>query len=113
MQGQVDLHYVQSLGLELATIDKPVYDGLITVIRQIVGDMMPDGGAFGDCPVLISATDAPDNFRKVQGTLFYSVCRNFMGELNYILFLWQLEWQLDCHFCHCLVMSIGFWVTIY
>ena len=80
MQGQVDLHYVQSLGLELATIDKPVYDGLVVVIRQIVDDMMPEGGTFGDCPVLISAADAPDNFRKVQGTLFYSVCRNFMGK---------------------------------
>ena len=80
MQGQVDLHYVQSLGLELATLDRAVYDGLIVVIRQIVVDVMPDGGAFGDCPVLISAVDTPDIFQKVQGTLFYSVCRNFMGE---------------------------------
>ena len=82
INGQVDLHYVQSLGMELATLDKAVFDGLIVAIRDVITDAMPDDTAFGDCPVLVGGADAPVALQKIHGTLFYSVLRNFMGKLE-------------------------------
>ena len=79
-QGQVDMHYVQTLGMELASMDRAIFDGLVAVIQRIVMEHMPAEGGFADCPMLLSDIETPELFRHVQGTLFFGLVRNFMGK---------------------------------
>ena len=81
MNCQIDPGYMMNLGLELATLDRGVYDNLMDVIKTEVDSMMPSGHAFGDAPFLADEEICPVLFKKLRATCLFGLIRNYMGEL--------------------------------
>ena len=80
MNCQIDPGYMMNLGLELATLDRGVYDNLMDVIKTEVDSMMPPGQAFGDAPFLADEDICPNLFKKLRATCLFGLIRNYMGE---------------------------------
>ena len=83
---QLDPHYLASLGLELSSLDRGIFDTLIDTIKAAVDPLMPDDHRFGDAPFLANERSEPALFRRVRATCFHGVVRNYMGKIFDIIF---------------------------
>ena len=82
---QLDPHYLASLGLELSSLDRGIFDTLIETIKTAVDPMMPNDHGFGDAPFLANEQSEPALFRRVRATCFDGVVRNYMGKIFNII----------------------------
>ena len=73
--------YLEALGLELASLDRHVYEELIVVLRSRLGDGEITG--FGQQPLLVSDGDLYNLFPRIRTTLLFSLLRNMMGKFSY------------------------------
>ena len=74
---------LEALGLELASLDRHVYEELIVVLRSRLGDGEITG--FGQQPLLVSDGDLYNLFPRIRTTLLFSLLRNMMGRS----FIWD------------------------
>ena len=69
--------YLDSLGYELATLDRKVFEEVVTIMRRRLGDGELSG--FGQQPLLVTDGDMYDLFPRLRLTLLFSLLRNNMG----------------------------------
>ena len=81
---QVDPNYMMSLGTELSGLDRDVFDKLLDVIKAEVDTQMPPTREFGDAPYLVDEKICPSLFKKLRGTCFWAIVRNYMGKCLFI-----------------------------
>ena len=70
--------YLDSLGYELSTLDRKVFEEIVNVMRHRLGEGELSG--YGQQPLLVADGDIYDLFPRLRLTLLYSVLRNYMGE---------------------------------
>ena len=75
-------NYLQSLGTELAVLDKEVYDEFFYKVSGEIDRISPQGRQFGSCPMLLDETNCPILYRQVRETTMHAVVRNFMCKFD-------------------------------
>ena len=82
--GHFGPEYLELLGYELASLDKTVYEEIVRVMRQRLGE--GDISGFGNQPLLVVEGDIYGLFPRLRTTLLFSILRNYMGESYLILY---------------------------
>lgn len=70
--------YLQSLGQELSSLDREIFDEFYSKVRGEVDTLAIQGRAFGSCPMLLTSQNCPVVFRQIRETTMHAVIRNFM-----------------------------------
>ena len=70
--------YLQSLGHELAQLDRDIFDEFTNKCIGEVDKVSPHGRVFGSCPMLLTEQNCPVVFRQVRETMLHALLRNFM-----------------------------------
>ena len=73
--------YLHSLGQELASLDREIFDEFVNKCIGEIDRVAPQGRSFGTCPMLLNGDNCPAVFRQVRETTLFSVVRNFMCRL--------------------------------
>ena len=69
MNCQIDPGYMMNLGLELAGLERGVFDSLMDVLKSEVDNLMPSNHCLGDAPFLADEELCPVLFKKLRSVL--------------------------------------------
>ena len=73
--------YLQTLGTELAQLDKDVFDEFYQKVSGEIDRIAPQGRSFGSCPMLLTDGNCPALYRQVRETTLHGIIRNYMCKL--------------------------------
>ena len=81
-EGDVPLEYINGLGMELAGLDRAVYEEVLEILETTLSR---DGVPMGDEPVLMTDSSNPGGFARVRTSILYAMMRTYMGKLTVLL----------------------------
>ena len=74
--GGIPIEYLDSLGSELSTFERAVFDEVVTILTRHMGE----GPNFGDEPVLLTEMTHGAVHARLRTSVLFSLLRNMMGK---------------------------------
>ena len=74
--GGIPYEYLDSLGTELSSYDRQVFDEIVGILRRHMGE----GSGFGDEPVLVTEMTHGAVHARIRTSILFSLLRNMMGK---------------------------------